>query len=112
MISFMVFCSCGTSRKINTQAYLSRKVNLLIYPQENLESILFRLKTDNDIPIIYSTYSLIGYMAVRRNYQQIRLDSILSDQLRLTPFNYRPDKKQIVIYQRPGVIPKLNRNEN
>ena len=92
--------SCAPAKQLAGGRYLSQCVSLQVYPQENLESILFRLKEDNGIPIMYSTYMLIGYLAVRKNYREVRLDSVLSDQLRPTPFSYRLDKKQITIYRR------------
>ena len=97
---FLILISCAPSKHLTGGMYLSRKVNLQVYPQENLESFVFRLKEDKEMPLVYSTPMLVDHLTSPKNYHAVRVDSILSEQLRNTSISYRTEKSKIILYQK------------
>ena len=78
---------------------LATEVSLRVYPQEMLESVLFRLHTVTRHSMEWDTRMLSDCQAKPAVYKKVLLKAVLDEQLEGTPIRYELRKKMLVFYR-------------
>ena len=95
------FCPADLPYDYDQVTMLEKKISIIVYPTEILESVIYRLQLSVGTTFEFNIRVLAPYQAKGTSYKDVSLKQILDHQLAGTPLKYKLKKGKLVLYHSP-----------